>query len=272
MASLANAKFREVAANGEERVIECRVSVDGDGTFHLTVPDDLEDSIVAHTEPGSGVHMSRSRRPHLTLRVSGTDLKACKAAVGAGLRDWMACEVTEEMVIRYGYRIKTSYWKMPDGEIFANGYDAKNSAEYDAEAGLSHQNVNGKWHGTLDATNHAPGFSVELIAVVAMRTTHTRESGAKVTYEPPDYPNFAVKTYGQRLNNFVGLRTDADGYWHKAIDLTDMPYSDDAAKFFYEMLIGMCAFSDKITDFFAEPETVMAAIEAGAVPLIGRDT
>lgn len=263
MASLANVKFYEKADNGEERRVECRVSVDGEGTFHLTVPDDLEDSISGHIEPHSGVHMSRSRRPHLTLRVSGQNLKACKAAVHAGLRDWLACDVAEETVIRYGYRVKTSYWKMPDGVIFANGNDAKHSTDSDGP---------GEWHGTLDATTHAPGFAVELIAVVAKRTTHTRESGSVVTYERPGFKNHhAPESYGERLNSFVGLRTDADGYWHQSIELVDMPYTEPAAKFFYEMLIGMCAFSDKITDFFAEPETVRAAIEAGAVPLIGRD-
>lgn len=269
MASLPQVKFHEKAKNGDEREVVSKVSVTNDGEFHMTVPDDLETSIRAHITPHSDTYMSRSQRPHMTLRVSGDSLNDCKAAIDAGLRDWMACEISEELVIRYGHRIKTTYWKMPDGTIYANGYDARNDQNYDHERDRAPEN--GTWHGTLDATTHAPGYSVELVADIAKRITYTRESGSKVVYEGPDFDNFSYTTYGERLNNFVGLRTSDGGYFHDAIDLTDLPYSEKTAKFFYDMLIGMCAFSDKIEIFFAEPETVIEAIESGAVPLIGKD-
>lgn len=270
MASLTDIRFYRKAKTGEEREFVSRASVDIDGVFHLTVPDDLEDSICVHLVAESGSVLDRYRSD-TSLRVSGRSFKDCKQAIGKGLEDWLACETVEELVIRYGYRIKTTYWKMPDGAIYANGSDAVNDPNYDHEA-RNDKRINGTWHGPLDATTHAPGYSVELIAVVAKRVTHTRTSGSKVEYTGPEFDDhFSAETHGERLNQFVGLHTGSDSYWHDAIELTDMPYSERAAKFFYDMLIGMCAFSDKIDTFFAEPANVIEAIESGAVPLIGRD-
>ena len=47
-----------------------------------------------------------------------------------------------------------------------------------------------------------------------------------------------------------------------------MPYTEDAAKFFYNMMIGMCVLADKISIFFDDEQNIVKAIEAGAVPLI----
>lgn len=268
MPALKKERFHHKAKNGEERSLECPVYVDVDGVFHVTFEDDLESCI----EESLIVGTNRTEGRNGQQRVSGNKLDDCKRVVGEALKMWMQCEVTEEVVIRYGQRCKVTYWKMPDGAIYANGYDAKqNDPNYDHGGeivpGINASDKNGDWHGELNATTQAPGYSVELVAVVARKVTFQRGDVTEIEYHRPDYPNFSCKTYGERLDDFVGLRV-TDGYWNSAIELTDMPYTEEAAKFFYDMLIGMCSFADKIEAFFGEPENVTNAIEAGSVPLL----
>ncbi|KKK87775.1 hypothetical protein LCGC14_2749870 [marine sediment metagenome] len=283
MADLPQVKFHHKTENGEEREVVSKVTVTQDGTFHMTVPDDLVDSIKPHLPkdyytdcvrrkvkkdpllPG-GLRRSGTK---ITHRVSGPSLDDCKRAIKAGLRDWLKCEVTEEIVIRYGRRTKTTYWKMTDGTIYANGTDCENDPNYLTD-GPQHDPRNGGWHGKLDATTHNAGYMVSLFASIHKKTTYTRCSVVEHKYSRPDFSNFSHETWGERLNCFVGLAEDG-GWMQDGIECEEMPYTEESAKFFYEMLIGMCAFSDKIEAFFEDPANVIKAIEAGTQLLIGRD-
>ena len=284
MADLPQQKFYHKADNGEERKIVSKVTVTQDGIFHMTVPDDLVDSIRANL---GSCHIDEVRRrvkkesmlpsglqrheTRITNRVSGSSLDDCKRAIKAGLRDWLKCEVTEELVIRYGKQTKTTYWKMPDDAIYANGGDCENDPNYDHERDRDDDLENGTWFGELDTTHHNAGYMVSLFASIKKKTIYTRGSVVEHKYSRPDFDNFSHKTWGERLNCFVGI-WEAGGFMEDGIECEEMPYTEEAAKFFYEMLIGMCAFADKIEAFFAEPDNVMKAIESGAVLLIGRDS
>ncbi len=281
MADLPQQKFYHKADNGEERKIVSKVTVTQDGIFHMTVPDDLVDSIRANL---GSCHIDEVRRrvkkesmlpsglqrheTRITNRVSGPSLDDCKRAIKAGLRDWLKCEVTEEIVIRYGRRTKTTYWKMPDGTIYANGYECRNDPNYDHDAEECIEN--GNWHGELDATIHNAGYMVSLFASIKKKTIYTRGSVVEHKYSRPDFDNFSHETWGERLNCFVGIWEDG-GFMQDGIECEEMPYTEEAAKFFYEMLIGMCAFADKIEGFFEDPANVIKAIEAGTPLLIKKD-
>ena len=284
MADLPQQKFHHVADNGEERSFISKVTVTQDGLFHITIPADLVNCVEVNLPNGCHIDQWRrtANRPSMlpknlmhrtttiTNRVSGTSFDDCKKAIKNGLRDWLKCETTEETVIRYGYKYAATYWKMPDGTIYANGGDCENDPQYDQDQPEHAPEVNGKWFGNLHATKHSTGYMVSLYAAIAKKTTHTRGDVTEVEYSHPDFENFSHTTYGERLNCFVGL-CEEGGWGQSDVDCEEMPYTEEAAKFFYEMLIGMCAFADKIEGFFAEPENVIKAIESGATLLIEGD-
>lgn len=284
MADLPQQEFHHKGDSGETRVVVSKVTVTQDGVFHMTIPDDLVGVVKANRGscyidqvrrkakkdpmlPGS---LRRTVGSKITNRVSGPSLDDCKRAIKAGLKDWLKCEVTKETVIRYGKRTMVTYWKMLDGTIYANGTDCENDPNYLTD-GPQYDPRNGNWHGKLDATRRNAGYMVSLFASIEKKTTYTRGSVVEHKYSRPDFANFSHSTYGERLNCFVGLAEEG-GWMREGIECEEMPYTEEAAKFFYEMLIGMCAFADKIETFFAEPDNVIKAIEGGATLLIGRDS
>lgn len=264
MANLPSLRFKQFSETGECEQFSSRVSVDSQGEFHLTFPEHLRESVIAACDNGCYVDETRKK----TTRVNGGNLDDCKRALEAGLKDYLKCEVREETVIRYGWKTDTTYWKMPSGALYANGYDCRNDPDYNPDDRDSKSN--GEWHGRLNATTHNAGYAVALFAKVQKKTTYTRPSGEKCKYGLPDFDHFDTDTWGERLNQFVGLNEKA-GFMRGGIEVVEMPYTEEAAKFFYDMLIGMCAFADKIETFFAEPENVVQAIEAGGVKLLEVD-
>jgi hypothetical protein len=43
--------------------------------------------------------------------------------------------------------------------------------------------------------------------------------------------------------------------------LSEMPYSDKAAMFFYDMIMGMCRLADKMKIFFGDEKMLLEAIQ-----------
>jgi len=247
MAQLTSQNYRGASKTGEKIEFASKQSVTIDGEFRCTFDKRIEESVqecVANER--TFVTTNRKGNPI----VAGTVLKECQLAIKNGLNDYLECDVTYELVILYAYKIDIAYCKTTSGEFFANGTDAE-----------EHGGADWHWNGTLHATKRAPHYSVGLVAEVAKKVTYTRASKVTHEYKGPDFENFAVNTYGERLDSFVGFGT---GFWgHDDPDYEEMPYTEEAAKFFYDMLIGMCKFADKIDDFFKEPDNVIKAINKG---------
>ena len=172
MASMPQQRYRKTAKNGEERSMVSKTSVDSEGTFHCTFDSDLEQNVRARLEANTRITCTNAG----TLRVSGPDLQKCRFVIGQALEDWMQCEVSEEVVIRYAYDTEASYWKMPSGNIYANGYDCRNDEEYDKKAERIDR-TNGDWAHKNTAMAKHRGYSVTLFAKVEKKTTYTRGDG-----------------------------------------------------------------------------------------------
>jgi len=68
----------------------------------------------------------------------------------------------------------------------------------------------------------------------------------------------AVAIMGKRATSFTGtgfgLPCDGTG-------VKEIPYTEAAAKFFYEAMIGLCALGDRLVMFLADDQKVKMAIE-----------
>jgi len=171
-------------------------------------------------------------------------------------QDYVNCEVTRETVILYTTRANIHYWKTADGKIVPNGGYDKNYSEN-----------KGSWHGIHDyrwpSDDHT--YSVGLMARAYVKVTAHRKSGDQIVWERAgDNCHSEPDNYLDKLNSFIG------GFAERELDhLQEIPYTEEAAKFFYEAMLSICKLSDKIESFFGDPANVLKAIESRASFMLG---
>jgi hypothetical protein len=197
-------------------------------------------------------------RPRQHARVTGTSLDVVKAAVNAALVELLAVETTVERVIVYSHRVDVSAWQNPDGTLAANG-----------RIGVPREE-GGNWHpmgNHLHALSRTSHFQVGLYAEVLDMVTHRRAHSERVEFRSPDWDHHHLDypTWGSKLNGFGSLKRPA-----KPEDLPRLPYTEESARFFYEMVMALCYLGRNLHEFFSDQGQVQLAIERGAVPLLAQ--
>lgn len=249
MAKLKSIPFKFTSQSGEVLSFLAEVSVlDSNGQFSLTIPDELETAAKQIVYSHGNIYGIGLDRPRLHLRVSGVTLEGCKTFIAHAAKDHLRCEITSEIVIVYGVSNKVAYVKDSDGGFYNNGY----------EAGDRYCPGDGVWLGTLNGCGSGSNFyQVGLAARAIKKITYTRSSGTKTVYERVESSEIPGGSWLGRLNGFVGLHIP----FNTVGSLQQLPYSEDAAKFFYGVLMSMCQLADRIDGFIGDSKTVMDAIE-----------
>lgn len=131
MARLKPIPFKFMPPAGEPYAFTSDASVsDGTGEFALTIPDELEDAANDVLRSHHDVYRVSLDRPRTHLRVTGATLEACKNFINHAGKDYVACEVTKELVIVYGVHNKVAYIKDKAGMLYPNG---RYVADYDKD-------------------------------------------------------------------------------------------------------------------------------------------
>lgn len=258
MAKLPKERFSFTAQNGEKLAFESEVTVNPDGVFHMTMPEELR-------ELAYQIHknLPKDCSSHHRNTWVGSLPRSAKLWVGAKEKDLccdfirivctqhLECETTVERVIVYGALFEVSVWKDDEGRYWPNGCQ---------RTGQWVRSSNDKaW--PLHAMNRSRFYKVGLAARVCDKTTYTRASGRKVIYEQVcvhQRSDDGADKYLVRLNSFCSLEMDnprEDGL------VKEMPYTEAAAKFFYDAMIGLGALADKVSTFLDNREMLMLAIE-----------
>ena len=244
-------EFKPKAGEVFRFISEATVS-DSTGMFNLTIPDELEGVAKTIFRSHGTLYGVELDRPRTHLRVVGSTLEGCKNFIKHVGDDHVRCEVTEELVIVYGVHNKVTYVKDCDGKIYANGY----------EAGERYKKGDGEWCGTLNGSGEASKFyQVGFAARAAKKTTFTRPSGVTSVFSR--IGNARDDSWLAKLNGFVGLSMRFEDMG----SMDHMAYSEDAAKFFYNVMLAMCQLADRIDNFFGDQGAVLLAIEKQA-PLL----
>jgi hypothetical protein len=248
-AKLPAKSFAFAADNGETLQFSAAVSVNEEGVFSLSLPGALEEplrSVLSGHAEAEQFKAARLvlRRPRQALYLSGANLRACERAIKLAADELLRCEVVRERVIVYSVDAKLSYMTDETGGFFANGYDV--GAPRDGR----------HWRGTLNATSRASAYSVGFAARVLDRITHRRASGVRVAYEEPHDLGLmgSDESYAARLNAFAGLALDP-------ARMRQMPYTEEAARFMYETMIGLCRLGERLQAFFGNEPRLREAIE-----------
>lgn len=253
MAKLKPIDFQFNAKAGAPLVFRSEVTVsDSTGEFSLTIPDEIEEVArrIARSHP---MYQVEVERPRTHLRITGATLQACKNFIEHVAKDYLHCEVSEELVIVYDVNNKVTYIKDQEGRFYENGYACRDLYE----KGLA------KWHGTLDGSNnHSQHYQVGMIARVFKKVTYTRASGKTVVYARPETDTFQARTWLDKLNGFVGISLQSNDTT-RLERMQQMPYTEEAAQFFYNTMLAMCQLADRIDNFFGNKDALMLAIERG---------
>jgi hypothetical protein len=179
-----------------------------------------------------------------TDRILGHALAHCINFLRDCAEDYLKAEETRDRVIVYKVQVEASAWIDHKGRLWSSG-------------GLDEVEGGQWWHPhigrELHATNRAPFYCVGLAARVFDRVTLTRSSGKTEIWE---YVRDSKDVEIDTLNGFTGLNLDPDEHDYKV-----MPYTPAAARFFINMMLGICNLAMNIDDFFSDEKRLQAAIK-----------
>lgn len=266
------------------------VSVDSSGNFSAAIPEELVDTArrIKHQESNTPSKDCKWEDVLIDgyrgkLRIVSKQMSRLESFAKAVAHDHVACEMKEEIVILYGTNIDVAYWKERDGALLPNGGWAKDAH--------SIKNKSGAWADGLRDGHLKRGihYNVGFIARVVRKITFKRSSGDVIMWSYDtglENHHGADTSWHAKLNGFTGInvlagedykhytnsdRTNWDTFHTEIEDgLKEIPFSEEACKFFHDVMIGLCALADRIGGFFKDKKRVEAAIASGAQVLLTR--
>lgn len=159
--------------------------------------------------------------------------------------------VTTEWVIAYAMESTCHYWQMPDGSIRSNGADSHDQGYWSHDARHPGSGVG------------AP-YSIGLFVQLRAKETHVNRAGTvTVKYVRPQTEH---GTHARKLTEWVHMHEAK-----YAPAPVEIPYTEEAAEFFNNMIEGLCKMSQVMHGFFKDQEQVQQAIEnkSGVFPRLG---
>lgn len=242
---LRNVWFKHKADSGEKIAFQVPVTVTTDGMFNMMVPKEYREAL----ESVDGADYYRGG-----VRFSASSLRELQNIVEHALEEYLAYKTVDEVIIRYNVRATCHYCEDKKGNIYPNG-------------GVMEKAVgNYKWTKSLGASSFEPldeNYVVSLVAQPYRKETHTR---GKI-YEKVDFHGLSwqeekefLGEYGCLLNGFqdAGIPDDA----------REMPYTEDAAKFFYLSMMSLCKLDSGVKKFFVDEKKVLKEIKSGSTGLL----
>ncbi len=219
-------------------------NVNNNGEFYCRVPDEVRAFFDCHKNYGNGVTCNTDRTG--ALAIYATTLAALEDILVSALRACNTPEITETHVILYNLESHISFAATNDGTIFPN-------ASFEGAKWYSQDSMYGSHH----AGNRCKrGFSL-IIGARAM-TKRVSRIGDKETIKYKDY--YKGESHLSNENPAALLNS-----W-TAFDLPEhpqeIPYSDDAAIFFHQILLGMAKLSKNIQEATFNKTDLLSLIES----------
>lgn len=227
--------------------------VTSEGEFTIEIHPDLKPVIYGVKKP-SGVTVARARSD-AAERVYCKQLQDGIFFLKECAKDLITVKEETERVIVYKAEFNLSFWEQPDGRIFPNG-----SGRDGAWTDLHFENK-----GT-NSCNRTDIFSLGVCAAVFDKVTTKRASGNIVRYLDPKFED--DKEPGAMLNSFTTLDVETKGIGKEYCKTREMLYSDKAALFFHDVMLGLCALAKRIDGVIADESKLAKAIEAGSFKML----
>ncbi len=272
MPKLKTHKFYVKNKANDKIEFDADVTVNSSGVFAVTFPDEYLLDVSANLLSGCAV--TKPRKHH---RVESHSMDDAIQSIREGLKSLLDTKVTHELVILYRYATECHYAKDSEtGQVYPNAGIAVE------ETGKPYEGADSPigWaeNGASKATSSSifdkrDPYSISLQATVKRKTTYTSRNNTRVEYFSPTLPldmhdnNFdtlELGKYGEHLAGFTRV-TLKEGD-------PELPYTEDAARFFLDAMLSLCALSDRLSTFFADPASINNAItnQSRMLPFTGN--
>ena len=241
------------------------ILVNAAGEFYCNVPERA--SVYFETGKAYDGITCEVRRRGSKPQLFAQSFDALHQVLRKGITAALAPEVKTEHVIRYNIESHVSFWEKANGVIVPNGYFA------DQRPGCGPEERDGGWADELAPNrsmfggHHAQkpsrgGYSLTIGAQAMTKRTETYGAATKTSYDLyyAGGSHLGGDNPAQRLNGWC------------AIDLPDgckeMPYSDEAAEFFFKLLMGMAELSRMIQRATFDEKDLLRAISNNSLPML----
>lgn len=258
MAKLKVLRFELRGPAGDTMRFEVPVSVSSTGIFAAKLPAEIEAEAVGLIEAsesrgergqpvwgsGSGVYYERNKDRSINL--CSQSLAEIEHLIAKAGEDSIRAEKEVSFIIQYEALANVACYRRADGGIQQNG---QGDPDY-----------RGTWVGQYRAHVGGAHYSVGLGARILKKTVFTSKSSTKTDRRPAGTGD-PIGPYGQKLCAFVGLdRLDQNPRGCQSSTVREIPYTELAAKFFYEALMELCRIANTIDLFFSDETRVQQAL------------
>lgn len=229
-------------------MFDLKININQEGLFTAYLPEDI---VKLFDDAGVDLDWNPARRTRSGFFSSQT-MQGLLSDVQERTAEYFSREMIEDkIVIRYDIQTTCSYCLSVDGAIVPNGRpEWVLSDSYDWLQGTVEQNSN-KRHP----------YGILIYAIPAKRRTYKYKSGKEKTEYEELYTNSMDKDqegFLYHLASFVSMKPP--GGWHSK--LKEIDYTEDAAKFFVNLLTNICRLNERIKDML-DPKSLMKLIESG---------
>lgn len=229
-------KFEQVTTQSDGTKLKWKgdIYVNSQGIFYVSIPEDLMDLA---TNLSKEVNDFKKFHIKDTKFYSDT-LANCELYIKKLHKKKAVVERKDELVILYKFHNRGSYWKNKDGAILACG-GSVGADHFDRE--------DSGWCGSTPTFTHNnyENYAIEFYAKIVNKVTFTGSD--KIEFE--HVGNNVLEHWGDELNHFVHLKSPSTDTHNEMFygNFQEVPYTEERAKFFHDLLLGMCKLMDKLS-------------------------
>lgn len=220
-------------------------NVNSSGDFYCAIPESLQSYFGKGQVYKECVKVATNRAGAPT--VFAKTLEALESELYAALRKVNVPDVTVEHVIRYNIKSSVNFAQDGNGGIYPN-------ATFEGAEWPEFNSGDHRMYGGHYATNRAKGGYSLCIGGEAL-TKKTYRVGSKVSVQYEKYSGPDSKA-AELLNSWVGFELPKDA--------KEIPYTEEAAMFFHNLMLGMARISKQIQEATFDQSNLIALIESKA--------
>lgn len=228
--------------------LKVKVSINAEGEFYCDVPEALSLFFKPHSSflaghPEVRVAPVRGRKN----KIISANYAALKNALTDARNKHLAPITEVEHVIRFNIESHVSFAVGEDGDVYPNCYYPGTKWPSGDEA---------KRYGGHHAQNPTKGgYSITVGARALTKITTIYGSTKEVEYKPyyKGESHLGTDNPAQKLNSWSSV--------YLSERAREIPYTDEAARFFYELMLGMARLSKMIQDQTFETSALLQTIE-----------
>lgn len=267
MPKLKSLHFEKENNAGSVYSMHSNLYVNSTGKFWAEIPFDLWEVSTSYTTKAE--HTVRFYTNNKGQKIVESDkAEGVTTAISALIDYLLECREYTEKVIVYSTASKFNIYESESGNLYPSG-----SAHPDCSNGRGH------WVGNLNSNN--PGdYSVGLNVHILDKTTYSSLKGdevkCKYTYSPwVGSHHGPYDNYHDILKAFVGRMPCIDLHGNLVIrrdnnPYKEIPYTDEAAKFFCDLLTSICTMALKMERFLEDSQNLQKVLEQKELLKLGN--